>query len=72
MNCQCPKCGGTSGFSYDLVIRTHRIGSWNENDDEEVDICTVVKFPATVVCVDCGKRVKWDVAHKTTKTPILN
>ena len=58
----CPNCGGFSGFHYDLVLRTHRRGDWLEDNDEEVD-AAVVKYPKTVTCYDCQKRITWDLAH---------
>lgn len=58
----CPKCGGTTGFSYNLVMKTQRTGDWGKNDDEEVDI-EKTYFPKTVTCNDCGKRVEFEAAH---------
>ena len=62
----CPNCGGVSGFYYNLVMITHRIGSWCEDVDEEVDV-SVEKFPKTVTCFDCTKRITWDIAHGDNK-----
>lgn len=59
---KCPKCGGTAGFGYNLLLKTNRSGSWGKNDDEEVDVARVYDV-ATVTCMDCGKRIKWNVAH---------
>ena len=58
----CPKCGGTSGFKYNLILKTNRTGSWGLDEDEEVDIEKIYDVK-TVTCMDCGKRVDWDIAH---------
>lgn len=58
----CPKCGGTTGFSYNLLMKTNRSGSWGDTDDEETDVERVYDVK-TVVCDDCGKRVDFDLAH---------
>lgn len=59
---KCPKCDGTSGFTYHLTLNTNRAGSWGQDDDEEVDAERIYD-PATVQCMDCGKRIKWNIAH---------
>lgn len=58
----CPKCGGTSGFEYTVLLRSTRAGMWGKFEGGEVST-KVLKDPQTVTCIDCGKRVKWDVAR---------
>ncbi len=58
----CPKCGGKNGFSYNLIMKTNRIGDWGLNDDEEVEV-ERFRDVKTVMCIDCGKRIDWNVAH---------
>lgn len=59
----CPKCGGKTGFYYDVVLRTHRSGVWGRSDDSEEDN-TIIYWPRTVRCLDCGHRVAYDPAHE--------
>lgn len=59
---KCPKCGGESGFAYTLMLKTHRVGSWGIDDDEE-SFAERVYDPTTVTCMDCNKRISWDIAH---------
>ena len=59
---ECPKCKGTNGFTYNLIMKTNRSGSWGLDDDEETDI-ERVRDVSTVTCMDCGKRIDWNVAH---------
>jgi hypothetical protein len=58
----CPKCGSESGFTYNLILKTARIGGWGVDDDEEAEV-TRFQDVKTVKCVDCGKRVDYNVAH---------
>lgn len=59
---KCPKCGGTTGFTYFLLLKTSRFGDWGQDDDFETDVERVYDV-ATVKCADCGKRIKWNIAH---------
>jgi hypothetical protein len=58
----CPKCNGSSGFTYNLIMKTNRIGDWGLDDDEETDV-ECIRDVKTVTCMDCKKRIDWDVAH---------
>lgn len=59
---KCPKCGGVNGFAYNLLMKTNRIGDWGKDNDEETDIERVYDV-STVTCIDCKKRIDWNVAH---------
>lgn len=59
---KCPKCGSVNGFTYKLPLITNRIGDWGIDDDEETT-CERTTEPKTVQCIDCGKRVEWNIAH---------
>ena len=59
---KCPKCGGISGFTYNLVMKTNRIGEWGEDKDEETEVERIYDV-STVKCMDCGKRIDWNIAH---------
>jgi transcription elongation factor Elf1 len=63
----CPKCGGVSGFSYNLTLVTERRGDWGVDNDEEV-VIRYTNNPKTVACNDCGARINMDVAHGTEKS----
>jgi hypothetical protein len=41
-----------------------RIGDWGKNDDEEAEVERYTT-PKTVTCMECKKRVKWEIAHGT-------
>lgn len=58
----CPKCNGSAGFSYNLIMKTNRAGSWGLDDDEETDVERIYDVK-TVTCMNCGRRVDWDIAH---------
>ena len=66
---KCPKCGGVNGFAYNLLMKTNRIGDWGKDNDEETDIERVYDV-ATVTCVDCKKRIDWNIAHGIAKEVI--
>lgn len=59
---KCPKCGGTNGFTYLFTMTTSRSGSWGLDVDEETDVIRTLPVNS-VKCIDCGKRVDFDVAH---------
>jgi DNA-directed RNA polymerase subunit RPC12/RpoP len=54
----CPKCGGTSGFSFFATERQTWGGEWG--DAGSIVRADSLKFtPAkTVACEDCGKKIK--------------
>jgi hypothetical protein len=58
----CPKCGATSGYTYNMTIVTMRRGDWGADTDEEVEI-KYTSNPKIVVCDNCGAHVRWEVAH---------
>lgn len=62
---KCPHCGGANGFTYLFTMTTKRMGDWDMDNDEEIEIKDA-RFPKTVVCKDCGKRVEFKVAHGKT------
>jgi hypothetical protein len=47
-------------------MRTKRSGVWGLDNDEETDIERVYDV-STVTCVDCGKRIDWNIAHGLKK-----
>lgn len=59
---RCPKCNGENGFTYNLIMKTNRSGTWGIDDDEETDVERIYDVK-TVTCMDCGKRIDWNVAH---------
>lgn len=59
---RCPHCGSEDVFEYTAVLITKRIGAWGKDADEESEIKDS-RFPKTVTCGKCGRRVKWDIAH---------
>ena len=63
----CPKCHGTNGFTYNLVLKTSRSGVWGFDDDEEIE-AERTSDPRTVTCLDCKKRIEWDIAHGLTRS----
>jgi transcription elongation factor Elf1 len=58
----CPKCNGSAGFTYNLIMKTNRSGDWGLDDDEETDVESI-RDVKTVTCMDCGKRIDWNIAH---------
>ena len=59
---KCPKCNGENGFTYNLIMKTNRSGTWGIDDDEETDV-ERIRDVKTVTCMDCGKRIDWNIAH---------
>ena len=62
VNC-CPKCGGSSGYEFKRVIRHTYSGTWavpesSMDEQEYVVEDERVSQDLTVLCLDCGKRIK--------------
>ena len=57
----CPKCGGTNGFEFTALESHTYSGAWGE-EAADADV-NWAKFPKTVKCTDCGKRIDIDLAE---------
>ncbi len=53
----CPKCGGTSGFTFYLTLKTKRRSDWEEDNQEEIG-AEVIRQSAFGECQDCGQKIK--------------
>lgn len=51
----CPKCGGTTGYETTLVMTHTMGGGWGARWESGEDHCT--RYPKTVRCADCNRRV---------------
>lgn len=59
----CPKCGGTKGWVANDYFSgwAECVGVWGSSDDEYsafTDKVQLRRVSKSVVCLDCGKRIK--------------
>ena len=59
----CPHCGGGGGHQYIMRVRMVMANGWGQ-EPECQDTGDASPKPKTVRCVDCGRRVKYELAAK--------
>lgn len=62
----CPKCGGSNGFYFDMIVTNHMIGLWAESaqcGDASLTKCGLAK------CIDCGAKMRVETAERAANNP---
>jgi hypothetical protein len=65
----CPHCGDYDmGYEFILTERVNVQGGWGDGaDDEEANDVIEERYPKTVKCLNCGKRVSLERARQLRK-----
>lgn len=64
INC-CPKCKGTSGFSYNMWVLNHMNGPWGREAECGDSTSTTSSLAK---CDDCGAKFNYRTAEGKTKS----
>lgn len=64
---ECPKCGGTEGYTYILVVTYNQYCSWEGNLINDEDAFTRGRDEGRMVeCVECGARFRRSTIERET------
>ena len=63
---KCPCCGGKSGLRYQVRVHVSCALRWGSSEPEpEIketqEYLYAAKHPQTAVCINCGKRVEFEI-----------